>query len=224
METPKTPDIRSSGAKNEDEILLGVLNAVHRESAISQRAISREVGVALGLANAYLKRCVRKGWIKVRQVPRRRYLYYLTARGFAEKTRLTGEYLSASFNFFRRARAQMSELTKDCADCGWRRIAFVGASDLAEIGIICAQEAALELVGVIDADRDDGRFCGLPVYPDLAACPPVDAVVVTAFDEPQPLFEQLRAKMDIERILVPVMLRPALAAAHAEVDNVEVTV
>jgi DNA-binding MarR family transcriptional regulator len=224
METEKAQENRPSGAKNEDEILLGVLNAVHRESAISQRAISREVGVALGLANAYLKRCVRKGWIKVRQVPRRRYIYYLTARGFAEKTRLTGEYLSASFNFFRRARAQMSELTRDCANCGWRRIAFVGASDLAEIGIICAQEAALELVGVIEAEPGKDRFCGLPVYPDLAACPPVDAVVVTAFDEPGPLFEQLRANMAIERILVPTMLRSALVAARADVDNVEVAV
>src|SRR5215212_4575229 len=124
MESPKTSESPPSGPKNKDEILLGVLNAVHRESAISQRAISTEVGVALGLANAYLKRCVRKGWIKVQQVPRRRYLYYLTARGLAEKTRLTGEYLSASFNFFRRARAQMAELMQDCTARGFRRIAL----------------------------------------------------------------------------------------------------
>ena len=121
MNSPKRPENRAAAPKFENEILLGVLDAVHREAAISQRTISKEVGVALGLANAYLKRCVRKGWIKVRQVPRRRYLYYLTAQGFAEKTRLTGEYLSSSFNFFRRARSQLAELMAECNDRGWKR-------------------------------------------------------------------------------------------------------
>src|SRR5262245_61676822 len=80
-----------------DEILLGVLTAVEHDGNVSQRHISTELGVALGLANAYLRRCVRKGLIKIQQVPRRRYVYYLTPHGFAEKARLTGQYLSASF-------------------------------------------------------------------------------------------------------------------------------
>jgi DNA-binding MarR family transcriptional regulator len=77
-----------------EDIVLGVLTAIDRDSNTSQRTISRELDVALGLANAYLKRCVRKGLIKIKQVPRRRFAYYLTPQGFAEKTRLTAEYLS----------------------------------------------------------------------------------------------------------------------------------
>ena len=45
-----------------------------------------------------------KGLVKMSQVPLNRYAYYLTPQGFAEKSRLTAEYLSVSFNFFRRAR------------------------------------------------------------------------------------------------------------------------
>ena len=74
----------SAGAGRED-IVLGVLTAIDRDSNTSQRTISRELDVALGLANAYLKRCVRKGLIKIKQVPRRRYAYYLTPQGFAER-------------------------------------------------------------------------------------------------------------------------------------------
>jgi DNA-binding MarR family transcriptional regulator len=110
-----------------DETLLGVLNVVERDSQISQRLISRELGVALGLANAYLKRCVRKGFIKISQVPKRRYAYYLTPQGFAEKARLTGEYLSVSLSFFRTAREQMSELLAGCAADGYHRVALAGA-------------------------------------------------------------------------------------------------
>ena len=84
---------------NQDEILLGVLTVVERDANTSQRGISRELDVALGLANAYLKRCVRKGLIKIKQVPRRRYAYYLTPRGFAEKSRLAGRVFFRLFYF-----------------------------------------------------------------------------------------------------------------------------
>src|SRR6476659_2241621 len=122
---------------SQDEILLGVLSAVEMDSEISQRRMSSDLGVALGVANAYLKRCVRKGWIKIKEVPRRRYAYYLTPQGFAEKTRLAGQYFSASFTFFRRARSQISELMDYCHSNGWNNIAFAGASELAEVGVIC---------------------------------------------------------------------------------------
>jgi DNA-binding MarR family transcriptional regulator len=74
--------------------MLGLLAAVERDSALTQRHLARELGIALGLANAYLRRCTKKGLIKMRQAPLNRYAYYLTPRGFAEKSRLTAEYLS----------------------------------------------------------------------------------------------------------------------------------
>jgi DNA-binding transcriptional regulator LsrR (DeoR family) len=83
----------------EDEIVLGVLGVVERDPTVTQRSVARELGVALGLANAYLKRCIRKGLIKVGQVPRRHYACYLP-QGFAEKSRLTTAYLADSFSLF----------------------------------------------------------------------------------------------------------------------------
>ncbi|MGH6953338.1 MAG: winged helix-turn-helix transcriptional regulator, partial [Alphaproteobacteria bacterium] len=117
----------SSASTGETEITLGVLEAVHGNSALTQRSAARELGIALGLANAYLRRCVKKGWVKVRQVPPNRYAYYLTPKGFTEKSRLTAEYLSSSFKFFRRARAECDELFRRCAARGWRRVALCGA-------------------------------------------------------------------------------------------------
>ena len=40
-----------------DEIVLGVLDAVERDPSVTQRSVARELGIALGLANAYLRRC-----------------------------------------------------------------------------------------------------------------------------------------------------------------------
>src|ERR1700761_9053707 len=91
-------------AAGQERIVLNLLNSVE-DGASSQRRIADELGIALGLVNAYLKRCVKKGYIKVGQVPARRYAYYLTPKGFTEKSRLTVQYLSDSFSFFRQARA-----------------------------------------------------------------------------------------------------------------------
>ena len=54
-------------------ILMSLLDAVEQDRAHSQRHLAAELGIALGLVNAYLKRCVKKGLVKVRQAPARRY-------------------------------------------------------------------------------------------------------------------------------------------------------
>ena len=87
-------------------IVLGLLSSVERDGGQSQRRLASELGIALGLVNAYLRRCVNKGLVKVTHAPARRYMYYLTPVGLAEKSRLTLEYLSVSFGFFRQAKAE----------------------------------------------------------------------------------------------------------------------
>jgi len=128
----------SPGANESGEITLGLLTAVEANSQLTQRSAAKELGVALGLVNAYLKRCIRKGLIKVKQAPANRYAYYVTPKGFAEKSRLTVEYLSVSLAFFRSARSQCSDLFAECVARGHTRIALAGVGELAEIATLCA--------------------------------------------------------------------------------------
>ena len=198
------------------EIVLGLLTSIERDSAITQRKLAGDLGIALGLANSYLRRCVRKGLVKVSQVPLNRYAYYLTPQGFAEKSRLTAEYLSVSFNFFRRARGDCVVLLRQCADRGWRRVALYGAGDLAEIAVLSAGEAGIEAVCVIDAG-DAGRRCaGLPVVADLeaarlAALPDgLDGVILTDTVAPQLRFEELLASAPRHGLPACCVLAPSL--------------
>lgn len=190
-----------------DEIVLAVLHAVERDHQITQRSVALELGIALGLANAYLKRCVRKGLIKVQQVPRRRYAYYLTPHGFSEKSRLTATYLAHSFSFFRRARTRCGEQFAAAQSRGWRRIALFGAGDLAEIAMLCAREHDVELVGIVDAAFGQERFLGLPVVRDVAALGAIDAAVITELAHPQSAYEAAVALLGAERALAPEFLR-----------------
>lgn len=192
---------------DEAKITLGLLNAVEANSAITQRTVASELGIALGLANAYLKRCVRKGLVKVKQVPANRYAYYLTPKGFAEKSRLTAEYLSISFNFFRSARQQCVEVFNECADQGWRRIALAGIGDLGEIATLCAAEAPVELVGFFDPEAESDCFAGLPIARRLEALQPFDVLMITDFRSPQATFDALVGVMPRERVVAPKLLR-----------------
>jgi DNA-binding MarR family transcriptional regulator len=194
-----------STAGQETEITLGVLDAVDQNAQMTQRSVASELGIALGLTNAYLKRCVRKGLIKVKQIPPNRYLYYLTPKGFAEKSRLTAEYLGSSFTFFRRARAQLEAALGVCREQGWRRVALYGQSELAEIGALCNSEFHLELVVV--ARGAGKRATGLDAFPDLAAAGAVDAVIVTDLARPQSAYAEVLAQVPSERILTPALLR-----------------
>jgi DNA-binding MarR family transcriptional regulator len=200
------PAIETRRDSSDDEIVLGVLDVVERDPAITQRSVASELGIALGLANSYLKRCIRKGLIKVGQVPRRRYAYYLTPQGFAEKSRLTATYLSDSFAFFRRARGQCGELFVAAAARGQHRFALLGAGELAEIAILVSREHQVEIAGIITSAVPDR------IAADAAALGPVDAVVITALVGSRDIFQAAVAVFGGDRVHAPPLLRLHLPA------------
>jgi len=204
----------SSRETGNPDIVLGLLNSIERDSSITQRKLAGDLGIALGLANAYLRRCVRKGLIKIGQVPLNRYAYFLTPQGFAEKSRLTAEYLTASFIFFRRARTDCASLLRDCADAGWHRVALYGAGDLAEIAVLSAGESDIAVVCVIDGKQARGRCAGVPIVADMAAAQrqcAFDGIILTDTRAPQACFDELSITttehgLSLDRILAPTLL------------------
>lgn len=154
---------RARDAARTSQIVMGLLEAVERSSDRSQRWLARELGISLGLVNAYIKRCARKGLIKVKRVPAHRFMYYLTPKGFAEKSRLTLEYISYSFEFFRRARTELSATILDAKAAGVHRLVILGVSDLAEIAILCALESGVVVVAAIGQKGGEPKLVGVPV-------------------------------------------------------------
>lgn len=205
------------GANEDQAVVLEMLSQIERDSRVTQRHLAHELGIALGLTNTYLKRCVKKGYVKISQVPLNRYAYYLTPRGFAEKSRLTSEYLRSSLDFFRLARRDCAEVLDHCKTRGWSRVALWGLGDLAEIAILSAAEAELTVVAVIDPALSQRRCAGQAVVPDLAAAmgmagdAGVDAILVTDVRTAQESYEAALATAEShalggERVLAPRLL------------------
>jgi DNA-binding MarR family transcriptional regulator len=191
----------------EARVMLGLLEQVERDGGQTQRHMASELGVALGLVNTYLKRCVKKGLMKVSEAPARRYAYYLTPQGFAEKARLSVDYFSHSFSLFRQARAQYAELFNLAAGHGFSRILLAGFSDLAEIATICALESSVTVVAIVDGTCTKSQFVGVPVlasFDELTM--PFDAVVITAFPNAGDVWREARGRVGADRVFVPPML------------------
>ena len=201
-----------------ERIVLGLLSSVENDGARSQRLIAAELGIALGLVNAYLKRCIRKGLVKVHDVPARRYAYYLTPQGFAEKSRLTVQYLSDSFSFFRKAKSDCTRVFEEAKTRGLARLVLAGKSDLAEIAILCGVEAGATVVAIVDPQGDGGRFLGVEVFASYAEVKAgFDAIIVTDVARAQAAYEQAVEASGNERVLVPALLglRPKKGAEDA---------
>lgn len=200
------------GPDREEALTLELLAAIEARSNVTQRHLADRLGVALGLANSYLKRCVRKGLIKIQQAPANRYLYYLTPQGLAEKSRLTAQYLAASLDFYRRASDSMVGALETCAAAGASRVVFVGVSELAEIGSVRSHDFALQMLGTIDPDYGRELYLGRPLWPDIAAAPAFDAAILTALGASPDHLRSVAASGLGARLVVPGIVRQLLAA------------
>jgi DNA-binding MarR family transcriptional regulator len=199
---------------NSARIVLGLLESVERDGGQSQRRLASDLGIALGLVNAYLKRCVKKGLVKVSEAPARRYMYYLTPQGFAEKSRLTVEYLSHSFGFFRQAKSDCLAEFQNAAKHGLNRVVLVGHSDLAEIAVICAMECAVEVVAIVGSPGE-GSWFGRPAVSAIDEVQqPFDAIMITDLVSTRASYEAASAKLNANRVLVPQLLRAAASAVQ----------
>jgi len=196
----------STDGGEDDRIVLNLLNSVD-DGAQSQRRIAEDLGIALGLVNAYLKRCIKKGLVKVRQAPARRYAYYLTPQGFAEKSRLTVEYLSYSFSFFREAKADCARAFALAKERNFHNLVLCGKSDLAEIAILSSVDSGISILAIVDSAADETLFVGKPVvnsYDRLAT--PFDAVMITDVAGARRAFDGAIARFGADRVLAPQLL------------------
>jgi EPS-associated MarR family transcriptional regulator len=114
--------IRSTLMKKQNynlQIRLQLLQLLAENPRLSQREMSREMGVALGSINYCLSGLVDKGCVKLenfKQADNRiRYAYFLTPVGFEEKLRLTILFLKHRLKEYARIKTQIRDLSRELA-------------------------------------------------------------------------------------------------------------
>lgn len=100
-----------------DDIHLRVLREVEKNPEISQRELSRRLGVSLGKTNYCLRALLDKGWIKARNFRnsenKLQYAYLLTPSGIENKASLTVTYLKIKMKEYERLKQEIEELKRE---------------------------------------------------------------------------------------------------------------
>lgn len=186
---------------------LYLLASLKQGEVVTQASLSKRIAVSVGLVNGLVKRAIDKGYVTVKAGRKKRYAYFLTPKGFAEKSRLMSDYLETSLSFYRQARQEYSGLFSRARASGIKRIAFVGGSDLAEIALIAAHEVGIEAEFVFDQATNKDRQCGLPVAREPAALASVDWIAITDMRAPQQAFDHMLEHFADWQIMAPQLLR-----------------
>ncbi len=171
---------------------LQILDELSGNDSLTQRDLSSRLGIALGLVNSYIKNLVAKGFITIKTIPPKRYAYYLTPKGFTEKTRLTYHLLQDYTRIYREARENFKILFNDLEKKNKQQIIFAGADEVAEIAYITLQETNLKLVGVLDNERAGEVFFNRTIKPLKNVADTVcDSIVVTSYLKSKAIYQEL---------------------------------
>ena len=177
--------------KLEERRELAVLEAIEQDEQITQRSLASSLGIALGLANLYLKRLVRKGYIKCVNVRSNRLLYLITPNGIVEKSRLTYEFIDYSLDLYRGVRQNLKAVLEPLVNAGLTKIAIHGTGEAAELAYLSLREQGIEPVAIVDV-VSGGRFLGMTIQSiDDLASTNYDRIIVASLDNGETIRDEL---------------------------------
>ncbi len=187
---------------------LRVLELVEERDKITQRGVATELEIAVGMANALIKRLVHKGYIKFKDAPSRRYGYYITPEGFMEKGRLVSKYIANSFKFFGEVRRDYEILASKVFAGRCTGVCCVGTGEVMEIAQMVFAAHNVEVVCVLDVLAHEGErhFQNFGDIPDEIASQ-IGYLVITETRRPHKVFEMLALTESDKEILTPAFMK-----------------
>lgn len=167
---------------------LEILKHVEGDARLNNRMAASKLGCSVKLAHELLRKMVDRGCLHVKKIHSRRWDYFLTPKGIAEKMRLTREFISFSRYFYHEARKASSMLCRRLAERGFKKVAFIGTGDLSEIMYLGVKEWGLSLESVYASKGDD--FLGVPVKTfECLDNNTADALIICTYDEHNPMLK-----------------------------------
>lgn len=185
------------------KIVYQFLEELEEGKTTTQKELSKRLRVSIGFVNALIKKFLKKGLIKAKQAPYKRFIYYLTPEGFIEKGKIVSDFLNSSLTIFKTLRKEFrilfqKEKKKDS------RCAFVlfGVTEVTEICIISALENNVRIAYVVDKKFNKGKFLGINVRNKTTKLKDTEKIIITDSLNTQGLYQKLLKKYDKEKILV----------------------
>ena len=94
-----------------------ILKKLEENPYLTQRQISKEIGVSLGKTNYVINALIDKGWLKLQNFKRSDnklgYSYLLTTQGITEKTILARKFLKIKSDEYNRLKEEIKNLRNE---------------------------------------------------------------------------------------------------------------
>ncbi len=150
-------------SKDLDARELEILEKIENDGHLTQRDLSREVGIALGLVNHLLKKMVKKGWIKIKNIDAKRIRYLITPEGAREKSSLLYKRVESTIHFYLEAKRVIKEKVQHLKNEGVKSVSIYGINHVAEVLFIVLNELGLRLDCVVDNDKKGKEWFGYKI-------------------------------------------------------------
>jgi len=142
---------------------LAILEKLENNGHLTQRDLSKEVGIALGLVNHLLKKMVKKGWIKIKNIDAKKIRYLITPEGAVEKSSLLYKRVENTIHFYLDAKRVIKEKVEHLKGDGVKSVSIYGINHISEVLFIVLKELGLELISVVEEEKEGEEWFGYDV-------------------------------------------------------------
>jgi DNA-binding MarR family transcriptional regulator len=142
---------------------LEILEKIENNGHLTQRDLSKEVGIALGLVNHLLRKMVKKGWIKIKNIDAKRIRYLITPEGAREKSSLLYKRVEGTIHFYLEAKSVIKDKVIHLKNEGIEDVSIYGINHISEVLFIVLKELELELAYVVDDNREGDVWFGYTI-------------------------------------------------------------
>ena len=132
-----------------DEREFELINIIGGDLGSNQRDLSRQMNLSLGMTNMLIRRLITKGYIRIKQLNKKKVEYLLTSKGFTEKMRKSVRYTMKTVASIGLIRESIVRLLGELYTQGERKFYCIGSSDLTVLIEMAVREESLRGCSVV---------------------------------------------------------------------------
>lgn len=124
---------------------IDLLEAISQDETATQANLATELGMAVGSVNWYIKRLIRRGYLKATRMDRTRLRYNMTAEGLEVLRRRATQYMKDSLKVYKDLRKDAKDFIANVVAQGIQSVYVDGDDEALDIFRLSCMEANLEL-------------------------------------------------------------------------------
>jgi DNA-binding MarR family transcriptional regulator len=146
-----------------------ILDLIEKDANITQREISKTIGVAVSMVNQYIENFVKKGLIEKKKHSTKNVEYFITKEGAERRKLLNINYLHNSQRIYDLAKANIKKFLEELSNKGIYYLLIYGAGEVATIilNVLVSENMHSKFeLSIIDDDKTKvgNQIAGIQIY------------------------------------------------------------